>query len=144
MVGPVVILCSALHLPFFGRGDCSLERCPSRMHCRGSFAGWLLVGPGPDGGTAGDGRVHAWQVASFMSDFYAGKGCHALLQGIVLTQEWNLCLLCLLHWHVGYLPLVPPGKPNEGWEEKKTREFPPCPFWHWGHISGSRDFSPWL
>ena len=26
-----------------------------------------------------------------------GVGCHFLLQGIFLTQESNLCLLCLLH-----------------------------------------------
>ena len=30
-------------------------------------------------------------------------GCHALLQGIFLTQELNWCLLCLLHWQVGSL-----------------------------------------
>ena len=28
---------------------------------------------------------------------YSGVGCHALLQGIFLTQESNLCLLHLLH-----------------------------------------------
>ena len=28
------------------------------------------------------------------------------------SQALNPCLLCLLHWQVGYLPLVPPGKPN--------------------------------
>ena len=40
-------------------------------------------------------------------------GCHALLQGIFLTQKRNLCLLCLLHWRqVGSLPLAPPGKTN--------------------------------
>ena len=39
-------------------------------------------------------------------------GCHALLQGISLTQGLNLCLLCLLHWQVNSLPLVPPGKPT--------------------------------
>ena len=38
-------------------------------------------------------------------------GCHALLQGIFPTQGLNLLLLCLLHWQVGSLPLVPPGKP---------------------------------
>ena len=27
-----------------------------------------------------------------------GVGCHLLLQDIFLTQELNLCLLCLLHW----------------------------------------------
>ena len=38
-------------------------------------------------------------------------GCHALLQGIVPTQESNLCLLCLLLWQTGSLPLAPPRKP---------------------------------
>ena len=41
----------------------------------------------------------------------AGVGCHFLLQGIFPTQGSNLCLLCLLHWQVGSLPLAPPGKP---------------------------------
>ena len=41
-----------------------------------------------------------------------GVGCHALLQGIFLTQGLNLSLLCLLHWQAGSLPLVPPGKPR--------------------------------
>ena len=27
-----------------------------------------------------------------------GVSCHALLQGIFLTQRWNQCLLCLLQW----------------------------------------------
>ena len=27
-------------------------------------------------------------------------------------QVLNPCLLCLLHWQVGSLPLAPPGKPN--------------------------------
>ena len=38
-------------------------------------------------------------------------GCHALPQGVLPTQGSNLCLLCLLHWQVGSLPIVPPGKP---------------------------------
>ena len=37
--------------------------------------------------------------------------CQALLQGIFPTQRWNLCLLSLLPWQAGSLPLVPPGKP---------------------------------
>ena len=41
-----------------------------------------------------------------------GVGCHALLQGIFLTQGSNLCLLRLLHWQAGSLPLAPPGKPS--------------------------------
>ena len=28
------------------------------------------------------------------------------------SQALNPCLLCLLHWQVGYLPPVPPGKPS--------------------------------
>ena len=43
---------------------------------------------------------------------YIGVGCHALLQGIFLTQGSNPCLLSLLHWHAGSLPLVTPGKPH--------------------------------
>ena len=30
-----------------------------------------------------------------------GVDCHALLQGIFLTQGLKLCLLCLLHWQAG-------------------------------------------
>ena len=37
-----------------------------------------------------------------------GVSCCFLLQGIFLTQESNLCLL---HWQVDSLPLVPPWKP---------------------------------
>ena len=33
---------------------------------------------------------------------------HFLLQGIFPTQGLNLCLLCLLHWQTGLLPLAPP------------------------------------
>ena len=40
-----------------------------------------------------------------------GVGCHFLLQGIFPTQVLNPCLLCLLHWQAGSLPLAPPGKP---------------------------------
>ena len=43
-----------------------------------------------------------------------GVDCHALLQGIFLTQGSNLCLLCLLHQQVGSFPLVPPGKLQVG------------------------------
>ena len=41
-----------------------------------------------------------------------GVGCHALLQGIFLTQGSNPRLLCLLLWQAGSLPLAPPGKPQ--------------------------------
>ena len=41
-----------------------------------------------------------------------GVGHHAQFQGIFPTQRLNPCLLCLLHWQAGSLPLVPPGKSN--------------------------------
>ena len=41
---------------------------------------------------------------------YPGKNTrvvfHALLQGTFLTQGSNLCLLCLLNWQAGFLPLT--------------------------------------
>ena len=40
-------------------------------------------------------------------------GCHALLQGIFLTQGFNPCLLCILYWQEGSLPLTAPGKPHK-------------------------------
>ena len=42
----------------------------------------------------------------------AGVYCHALVQGIFPTQGSNPHLLHLLHWQVGSLPLMPPGKPS--------------------------------
>ena len=38
--------------------------------------------------------------------------CHALLQGVFPTQGSYPCLLCLLYWQVGSLPLVLPGEPT--------------------------------
>ena len=43
-----------------------------------------------------------------------GVGCPARLQGIFPIQGLNLCLLCLLHWQVGSLRLVPLHKPILG------------------------------
>ena len=40
-----------------------------------------------------------------------GVGYHSLLQGIIPNQGSNPCLLCLLHWQAGSLPLAPLGKP---------------------------------
>ena len=55
-----------------------------------------------------------------------GVGCYSLLQGIFLTQGSNLCLLHLLHWQEGSLPLVPPGKPQLSqiyvYNEREMRE----------------------
>ena len=41
-----------------------------------------------------------------------GVGCCVFLQGIFPTQGLNSCLLCLLYWQLGSLPLVLPGKPR--------------------------------
>ena len=41
-----------------------------------------------------------------------GVRCHFPLQGIFLTQGSNLCLLSLLHWQVGSLPLSHLGSQN--------------------------------
>ena len=40
-----------------------------------------------------------------------GVGCHALLRGTFPARGQNPCLLSLLHWQAGSLPLVPPEKP---------------------------------
>ena len=72
--------------------------------------------------------VHVRQIASVISDALrpygpllcpwdspgknTGVGCRALLQGIVVTQGWNLSLLCLLHGQAGDLLLATPGKPK--------------------------------
>ena len=46
-----------------------------------------------------------------------GVSGHVLLQGIVLTQGLNTCLLCLLHWQVGSLPLTPHAV-GHNWKNK--------------------------
>ena len=45
-----------------------------------------------------------------------GVGCHAVLQGIFLTQGLNPCLLQLLHWQPSSLTLAPPGKPYQHYQ----------------------------
>ena len=55
-----------------------------------------------------------WTVSSVHGDSPGkdiGVGCHALLQGIFLTQGLNPHLLCLLHGQEGSLPLVALGSP---------------------------------
>ena len=59
---------------------------------------------------------HELQLTRFLCPWnFSGKnivaGFHFLLQGIFLTQGSNPCLLCLLNWQAGSLPLVPLGKP---------------------------------
>src|SRR5574340_992076 len=40
-----------------------------------------------------------------------GVGCHSLLRGLFMAQGSSPCLLRLLHWQAGSLPLVSGGKP---------------------------------
>ena len=59
-------------------------------------------------------QPYGWQPARLLCPWDSpgkntGVGCHALLQEIFPTQGLNPSLLCLLHWHVDSLPLVPPG-----------------------------------
>ena len=44
------------------------------------------------------------------------RGCHFLLQGIFPIHGSNSCLLHLLHWQVGSLPLSHLGSPRESTE----------------------------
>ena len=59
-----------------------------------------------------------WTIASRLLCLWhspgkcTGVGCHAFLQGIFPTQRSNQCLLHLLLWQVGSLPLVHLGSPH--------------------------------
>ena len=55
--------------------------------------------------------AHQAPLSLAFSSKNVGGGCHALLQGIFPTQGSNLCLLHLLQWQAGSLPLASPGKP---------------------------------
>ena len=56
-----------------------------------------------------------------------GVGCCALLQGIFPTQGSNLCLLPLLHWQAGSLPLAPPGKSQLAIAAAAAKSLQSCP-----------------
>ena len=43
--------------------------------------------------------------------------------GIFLTQGSNLCLLCLLNWQVGSLPLAAPGQPIQPHQTKPNSNY---------------------
>ena len=70
----------------------SLQSCPTLCD--------PMDGSPPDSSIRGDSP-----------DENTGVSCHALLQGIFLTQGSNLDL-CLLHWQGGSLPLASPAKLN--------------------------------
>ena len=52
-----------------------------------------------------------------------GVGCHCLW--IFPTQGLNPCLLCLLRWQVGSLPLAPPGKLFSKYKQMQIRILSP-------------------
>ena len=54
-------------------------------------------------------------------------GSYAVPQGIFPTQESNLCVLRLLHWQAGSLPLSLPGKPKTRIEGQLREEACPTP-----------------
>ena len=63
---------------------------------------------------------HVQLFATLWSVARQASGCHALLQGIFLTQGLKWCLLSLLHWQVCSVPLVPPGKPRIMYNKGKS------------------------
>ena len=78
-------------------------RFTMNVHAKSLSHVWLFVTP----------WTVPYQAPLFMefSRQEYGRGYHFLLQGIFPSQGLNPCLLCLLHWQVGSLPLVLPGKP---------------------------------
>ena len=64
-----------------------------------------------------------------------GVGYHFLLQGIFLIQGSNPCLLRLLHWRAGSLPVAPPGNPRNP-SRGLQRDGPSKPQ---GHLEGVTD-----
>ena len=67
-----------------------------------------------------------WTVAcqaSLSTEFPRQEYWSGRFPWIFLSQGSNLCLLCLLHWQAGSLPLVPPGKPTVSMELKNTKHF---------------------
>ena len=57
-------------------------------------------------------------------EYWSGLSCPP--PGIFPTQGSNSCPLCLLHWQVGSLPLVPPGKPNGEQDPLLISSFTSC------------------
>ena len=49
--------------------------------------------------------AHQAPLSMGFSTQNTGVGCHSQVQGIFLTQGWNLRLLCLRHWQVDFSPL---------------------------------------
>ena len=83
---------STLHvLHFVGVLAKFLQSCPTLCNCM-------------DCSLPGSSVCEILQAREFSQ--LTGVSCHALIQGIFLTQELNPCLLILLHWQAGFLPLA--------------------------------------
>ena len=78
---------------------------------------------------------HVQLFATQWSYSFPGPSVHGILQARILewiampssrgsswSRGWTLCLLCLLHWQAGSLPLVPPGKPEKMVHVNKKEE----------------------
>ena len=90
--------CSSTTSSFFGK-----HRRHAGVHAKSLSRVWLAATP--------------WTVAHqaplpvgfSRQEYWSGLPCHR--PGIFPTQGSNPCLLRLLHWRAGSLPLAPPGKP---------------------------------
>ena len=101
--GKIIYLSSSLSSPL-SIGQMSLVRATCSVASFLSDSLWLLETP--------------WTIAPGYSVHgdppgkNTGVGCNFLLQGNLPNQGIELCLLCLLHWQAGSLPLAPSGKPQ--------------------------------
>ena len=100
-----------------------------------------------------------WTIALLCPWNFPGKntgvGCHFLLWRIFPIQGSKSRLLLLLHCHADYLPLVPPGKPNEVYQsisgrykdpqipKSTTEKVPHIKWWSiWGFPGGASGKEP--
>ena len=99
-------------LPYFFRIVCSEqperlspEYSPQCMHtkllqsCPTLYPLWTVAHQAPLSMEILQARILEWVAIPFS-------------RGIFPTQRSNLCVLCLLHWQAGSLPLAPPAKPS--------------------------------
>ena len=64
-------------------------------------------------------------LGSSKPEYWSGLPCSP--PGALPTQGSNPCLLHLLHWQAGLLPLVPPGKPPISFWPAASTAFQPLP-----------------
>ena len=87
------------------------------MHILNRFSSvWLCVTPW--------GIAHQAPLSMGFSRQKYWSGLPIPSQGIFPTQGLNLCLLCLLLWQAGSLPLAPPGKPSVIFNTQSKLQYP--------------------